>query len=330
MIKYFLAVLISFSVGMIIAPFIIKLIKRMNARQTILQYVQQHEAKQGIPTMGGSIFILATAFTVLVLDGANNSFCLFAMLVMLSYGILGFLDDFLKVALKRNLGLRSYQKIISQFLIALIASYFAYKNRYVGTAVNIPIFNILIDFKWWYLPFSVFIYIALTNSVNLTDGLDGLSGNVCCVYFAVYFVVAYMEMTNANDLGRTLYAKEISGLLIFIGALIGGLTAFLWHNSFKAKIIMGDMGSMALGGCGAMVAMLTKNPFLILLAGIMFVVSSISVIIQVIIFKLKRKRVFLMAPFHHHMELKGIPEPKIVSYYTIITFIGGVISLIVM
>lgn len=325
-----LAALVSFFIGMIIAPFAIKIIKKMRVRQTILSYVQQHEGKQGIPTMGGFIFIFSSLLTTLIFGGTKYVLTIFALLVMFSYGIIGFLDDFLKVTLKRNLGLRSYQKIISQFMIALIASYFAYKNHYVGTSVNIPIFNVVLNLRWWYIPFSIFVYIALTNSVNLTDGLDGLAASVSSVYFICFFIIVFIQMTNANNLGRTLYGEELSGLLIFISALVGGLVAFLWFNSFRAKVIMGDTGAMALGGCGAMIAMLTKNPFLILFTGIMFVASSISVIIQVMVFKLKHRRVFLMAPLHHHMELKGIPEPKIVSYYTIITFIGGVLSLIIM
>lgn len=330
MIIYLLAVLISFFMGMIIAPFAIKIIKKLRVKQTILKYVQQHEGKQGVPTMGGCIFIIPTVITTLILGKGEHMFAQFAILVMLSYGIIGFLDDFLKVILKRNLGLRGYQKIVSQIAIAVIATYFAYNNQYIGTSINIPIANIVLNLKWWYLPFSIFIYIAVTNSVNLTDGLDGLAGTTTAVYFLVFFIIIYIQMTNANDIGRTLYAQELSSLLIFIASLIGGIVAFLWFNSYKAKIIMGDMGSMALGGSVAMVALVTKNPFLILITGIMFVVSSISVIIQVIVFKIKHKRIFLMSPFHHHLELKGIKETNIVSYYTIITFIGGVVSLIIM
>lgn len=330
MIDYLLAVLISFFIGMIIAPFAIKLIKKLRVRQTILKYVQQHEDKQGIPTMGGCIFIIPTVITTLILGKGEHMFAQFAVLVMLSYGIVGFLDDFLKVILKRNLGLRGYQKIISQLAIAIIATYFAYKNQYIGSVINVPMTNIVWNLKWWYLPFSIFIYVAVTNSVNLTDGLDGLSGSTSTVYFVVFFIVTFVQMLNANNIGRTLYAQELSSLLIFIASLIGGLTAFLWFNSFKAKIIMGDMGSMALGGSVTMVALITRNPFLILITGIMFVASSISVIIQVIVFKIKHRRIFLMSPLHHHLELKGIKEAKIVSYYTIITFIGGVVSLIIM
>ncbi len=325
-----IAVLASFFLGMLIAPISINLIKRMRVRQTILSYVQQHEYKQGVPTMGGFIFIIPTIVITLVFGGANYMFCVFGLLVLSSYCVIGFLDDFLKVMLKRNLGLRSYQKIISQIVIASIATYFSYKNQYVGTTINVPVINTVWDLKWWYIPFSIFVYIAVTNSVNLTDGLDGLAGSTSIVFFIIFFIVISIQMLDAQDLGRTLYAQELYGLLIFLSALIGSLASFLWFNSFKAKIIMGDMGSMALGGCGAMVAMISKNPLLILLTGIMFVASSISVIIQVLVYKLKKNRVFLMAPLHHHLELKGINESKIVAYYAIITLISGVVSLIVM
>ncbi|MDD4316176.1 MAG: phospho-N-acetylmuramoyl-pentapeptide-transferase [Clostridia bacterium] len=329
MIKYLLAVIISFFAGMLIAPLTIKVVKRLRVKQTILSYVQQHESKQGIPTMGGAIFILPAVATSFLLGGGMMTN--FAVLIMLSYGMIGFLDDFLKVTLKRNLGLRAYQKIISQLLIAAIASYFAYKSQFIGPEIKVPMFNTVINLKWWYLPFSIFVYVALSNSCNLTDGLDGLAGSTSCIYFMVFFIITFMQMTTASDSGRTLYAQELSSLLVFLAALIGGIIAFLWFNSFRAKIIMGDMGALALGGTAAMVAMVTGNPFLILLTGIMFVTSSISVIIQVAVFKAtKGKRVFLMAPLHHHLELKGINESKIVSFYMIITFIGGVVSLIIM
>lgn len=329
MIKYLLAVIISFFAAMLIAPLTIRLVKKLHVKQTILSYVQQHESKQGIPTMGGAIFILPTVAASFLLGGGMMTN--FAALVMLSYGAVGFLDDFLKVTLKRNLGLRAYQKIISQLLIAAIASYFAYKSQFIGSEIRVPMLNTMINLKWWYLPFSIFVYIALSNSCNLTDGLDGLAGSTSCIYFMVFFIITFMQMTVANESGRTLYAEELSSLLVFIAALIGGLVGFLWFNSFRAKIIMGDMGALALGGAAAMVAMVTANPFLILFTGIMFVVSSISVVIQVVVFKAtKGKRVFLMAPLHHHLELKGINESKIVSFYMIITFIGGIVSLIIM
>lgn len=327
--KYLLALLTAFFIGMIIAPAIILLIKKLRVRQTILSYVEQHKEKQGIPTMGGWIFIIAATVSTLIFGGASHSFSLFIILIMLSYGIVGFLDDFLKVILKRNLGLRAYQKIISQLLIAFIASYFAYKNMYVGAAVNIPVFNVVWNMKWWYIPLSIFIYIAVTNAVNLTDGLDGLAGTTSVIYFVIFFVITFTQYNASQEYGMTLYAEELSSLLTALAALIGALAAFLWNNSYKAKIIMGDTGALALGGAVAGVAMLTKNPFLILTVGIMFVASSISVIIQVVVFKLKKKRVFLMAPLHHHFELKGYHESKIVTFYSVVTAIAGAVSLLI-
>lgn len=330
MIKCLLAILASFFIGMLIAPIVINLVKKMRVRQTILSYVQQHQSKQGVPTMGGFIFILPTIIVALVLGGADYVFIVFGILVMSSYAIIGFLDDFLKVILKRNLGLRGYQKIVSQLVIAVIATFFSYKNQFVGSEIRVPIINIILNLNWWYIPFSILVYIAVTNSVNLTDGLDGLAGTTSIIYFIGFLVIIAVQMMQAEDIGNTLYAEQLYGVLIFLSSLIGGLVAFLWFNAYKAKIIMGDMGSMALGGCGAMVAMVSKNPFLILIIGIMFVLSSISVIIQVAVYKTKHKRVFLMSPLHHHIELKGIHESKIVAYYALITFIAGVVSLIVM
>lgn len=327
--KYLIAILTAFFLGMVIAPLIVFLVKKMKVRQTVLSYVQQHQDKQGIPTMGGWIFIIAACVTSMIFGGLKHRFLLFSILIMLSYGIVGFLDDLLKVVLKRNLGLKAYQKIISQLLIAFIASLFAYKNLYIGSAVNIPIFGVVWEMKWWYIPFSIVIYIAVTNSVNLTDGLDGLAGTTSVIYFTIFFIIVYLQFANANEYGMTLYAEELSSLLVVIASMLGGLAAYLWHNTYRAKIIMGDTGSLALGGLAAGVAMLTKNPFLILFVGIMFVASSISVIVQVTVYKLKKRRVFLMAPIHHHLELKGYHEAKIVSFYSIITLIGGIVSLII-
>lgn len=330
MLKYLSAVLISFFIGMAAAPPIILLIKKLKARQTILCYVSQHKAKQGIPTMGGWIFLLSTSIATLALCGVKQRFALLCVAVMLAYGLIGFLDDLLKVVLKRNLGLRAYQKIISQVVIAFIASWFAYKSQYVGSAVNLPISGTVFEMKWWYVPFSMFVYIALTNAVNLTDGLDGLAGTSSAVYFSFFFVIVLFAFQRASDMGLTFYAEELSSLLVFISALIGGMAAFLWQNVSRAKIFMGDTGSLALGGAATAVAMLSKNPFLIPIVGIMFVLSCISVIVQVLFFKWKKRRLFLMSPLHHHLELKGVSEPKIVAYYAIITFVGGIVALAVM
>jgi len=322
------SMLVAFAIGMLIAPLIIKFLQSHNSVQVILHYVQQHKDKTNTPTMGGIIFVLATIITTLIFSGFTFRFALSALVIFFSYGVLGFLDDFIKIGLKRNKGLRAYQKIISQFLIALIASYFAYRNLYIGSEINIPILHITFNLRWWYIPFSMFVYIAMTNAVNLTDGLDGLAGSVSLIYLTVFLILTIVIFCNAEYLGNTFYALELKSLSIFIAALIGSLLAFLWFNSYKAKIIMGDTGALALGGACSSVAIFIKHPLLILFAGAMFVLSCISVIVQVLYFKRTRKRVFLMSPFHHHLELKGIHETKIVAYYCILTAIGGLIALI--
>lgn len=314
---------------MVLAPAVIYLIKKLRIRQTILFYVEQHKDKEGIPTMGGLIFLISTVISSFIMWSGQNTLALSALLIMLSYGIIGFLDDFIKIVLHRNLGLKAYQKIISQLAIAIIAAIFAYKNQYVGSTINLPFTDKALDMGFWFLPFCIFVFIATTNSVNLTDGLDGLAGSTTALFLATFFVITIITYYDYVDLGNTLYANELNNLLIFIAALIGGITAFLWHNSNKASIFMGDTGSLALGGACVSVAVFTKNPLIILIVGIMFVVSSISVIIQVLHFKRTKKRVFLMSPYHHHLEMKGYNEGKIVAFYSIITAIMGLFAILI-
>lgn len=321
--------LCAFAVGVIIAPPVIYLIKKLKARQTILTYVSQHKDKEGIPTMGGIIFLVPAIIFYFVFAKGQNRLSFVALAVTLAYGLIGGLDDAIKVIFKRNLGLKAYQKIISQLVIAVLATVFAYKNGYVGSQVFIPILKRYVEFGWFYIPFTVIAYIATTNCVNLTDGLDGLAGSTVVLYLSVAFVVIVGIYLESVDAGKTLYEQETYNLLVFISALVGGITAFLVFNSHKAKIFMGDTGSLALGGAVASVAVFIKNPLIIATIGIMFVMSGISVIIQVISFKLRKKRVFLMAPLHHHLEMKGLNESKIVSLYSVITVVTGAVTLLI-
>ena len=323
--KAFLALTLTFAASMLLAPVVIRLMKKLKAGQVILGYVEQHSAKSGTPTMGGIIFLLPVAAVTLALGYGRLS--LVAVLVMLGYGLLGFLDDFLKIKTKNNLGLKPYQKIIGQLGIAVIVGVFCYKNPVVGSAVNLPFTDKVWELKWWYVPFTVLVYVATTNAVNLTDGLDGLAGSVSTVYFAAFFFIALASAKNYEYYGQVLNFAEAQGIAVFAASVTGGLAAFIWHNFNPAKIMMGDTGSLALGGAAATVAVFTKNPLLILSAGIMFVVSCISVILQVIYFKLTKKRVFLMAPYHHHLEKKGYTEWKIVCWYTVVTLLFSTLSL---
>ncbi len=330
MVIFGISLLLSFFVAMFLCPAYISLMQKFSAKQTILSYVEQHKDKEGVSTMGGLVFLTSTAAVSLVMGGCSGELSIMFLAVMLGYGIIGFLDDFIKIKLKRNLGLRAYQKIVSQVAVAVIAAYFAYKNTYVGTVIEIPIIGTEFDLGIWYIPFAIIVFLAMSNAVNLTDGLDGLASTTNIIYFGVFVVIIGIMLAEATQNGNTVYESELRSLAICVSALIGGLLAFLWFNAHKAKIFMGDVGSLALGASAGMVALLTKNPLISILVGIMFVVSVLSVIIQVVSYKSRKKRVFLMAPYHHHLELKGHNESKIVSFYGITTLIAGVVSLIIM
>ena len=287
-----LSLFVSFIGGVILAPLVISGAKKLRAGQPILGYVEQHATKAGTPTFGGFVFLVPSLLvTVIFSIGEGFSMGVIAALVMASFAILGFLDDFIKIKTKDNLGLRPYQKIFGQLAIAIIVAVYAYRSPEIGSAVYIPFYAKAVDFGFFYIPFAVFVYLALSNCVNLTDGLDGL--------------------------------------ILFTTTLIGGVLAFLLFNTNKAKIFMGDTGSLALGGASAAVALFSKQPFLILFVGIMYIVSGISIILQVTYFKITHgKRIFLMAPFHHHLEKKGLGEAVICNIYATITLLMGVMAIL--
>lgn len=329
MLIFVICFITCFIVTLIFGKFVIWMNKRHKAQQNILHYVDNHSDKQGTPTMGGVMFIIPTCIVALCFAGLDNKFCVVAVTALLAYGILGFLDDFLKVRHKENLGLKAYQKMIGVGGIALILSVFAYQNRFIGSSIVIPYTDITINLGWWFIPLCFLVYIAASNAINLTDGLDGLAGSTSTAAFAAFAVILSFMYYTATNGGDVLYAKELHSLAIFTYAILGGVLAFLWYNSHPASIFMGDTGSLALGGALATIAVFIKNPLIVLIIGIIFVLTSISVIIQVVYFKLtKGKRVFIMAPFHHHLQYKGFKESKIVAFYTIVGILAGVIGIL--
>ena len=328
--KHFLtAILISFVIAILLSPLIIKLVKKLKLKQNIYEYVENHSSKAGTPTMGGIIFISAILITCLIMFKNNFTLVVLSLTALVSFGFLGFLDDFIKIKFRRNLGLKAYQKIIGQVAISIILCCFCYFSNIVPKQIYLPFMAKTVNLGWFYIPFMIVVLLAFTNSVNLTDGLDGLAGGTSFVYSVSFTVCFLIYILNAKKLGISyLVVEEWSNLLILCGACAGSLLAYLIHNSFPALIFMGDTGSLALGGLFGIMAIITGQIFIIPILGICFVLTSLSVIMQVLYFKLTKKRIFKMAPFHHHLQLKGMHESKIVSIYIIISVIIGVLGIL--
>ncbi len=310
MLKYYMAFLLALILGILLAFPILKLCKKFHLSQTILHYVDKHAGKSGTPTMGGLIFIFAIIIASAFFLRGQVMGALLALVTMVGYGLLGFLDDFIKVKFHKNEGLKPYQKIIGQVGISLVIAVYVYLN--IGG--KLEFFGLNIDIGAFIIPFIVFFFVAVTNSVNLIDGLDGLAGGVNSVYFLFFGLILVL-------LGQTEYA-----LISF--ASVGALLAFLIVNCFPAKIFMGDTGSLALGGLMASVAALSSTELLMPIIGLMFVVTAVSDIVQVLHYKRTHKRVFLMAPLHHHFEKKGVHENRIVLVYILITMVLGLCVLV--
>jgi len=251
--KYIFTFLITFLLALLFAPLVFLFSKKLKAKQTILHYVKEHEGKQGTPTMGGIIFILPAIIVSLLFFTTDYMLAIITLAVFFGYALLGFLDDFIKVRFKQNLGLRAYQKVLGQLAISLIIAIFVYNS--VGTEINIPFSNISVDLGFWIIPLVIITYIATVNSVNLIDGLDGLC-SVSSINYLFFFSIILM-VTSAGLNGIDML--ETQNIIISNFSILGALFAFLFFNSYPAKIFMGDTGSLGLGGYIASVSILTKN-----------------------------------------------------------------------
>ena len=302
------AFLASLTLMMIILP----ILKRLKAGQYILGYVKEHKNKSGTPTMGGLAFIVAIIVVGFCFFGFKDIRVNLTLSVTAGFTVVGFLDDFLKIYRKDNGGLKPYQKIIFQVAIATVAAVFCYLNDlcyvYLPFAGGKSVF-----LGWGIIPLVILIFTATVNCVNLTDGLDGLAGGTSTAYLFIMGLILSVQ-------------SDKSSLLCFIS--VGALAAFLLFNANRASVFMGDTGSLALGGFISCVSVFSGNSLYIPLLGIMFVFSGISVIVQVIYYKRTRRRVFLMAPLHHHFQMKGYTECKITYAYVLITALVGILSLL--
>lgn len=320
--------LLSFLSVAILVPLFIKIMKKKNAGQNILGYVTMHSDKQGTPTMGGIILFLV--FAVLCFSSLNfSTFFIFTISVALAYSLVGFLDDFLKIKNKQNLGLLPYQKIIGQVGISAILSFYVYFYSGMGGNIIIPFTMNVVDIGCFIIPLTFLVSIAITNSVNLSDGLDGLASSVSKIFFIAIFIIIIIIKNYLFSAG---YSDEIvsnySSLLLICSIIIGSLYAFLLYNTNKASVFMGDVGSLGLGGLMASVCAVSGLQLFIPIIGIMFVLSSTSVILQVFYYKHTKKRIFLMSPLHHHFQMKGYSEAKIVYGYKLVTIFLSIILIL--
>jgi len=288
--------------------------------QNILSYVSEHDYKSGTPTVGGIIFISSCIIAYYVFRSEENRLSEVCVAVFVAYALVGFIDDFIKIKLHRNEGLNPVQKTLFEIIIAVVVSVYAYTRGL--TKVSIPFTNTVVDLKFWYVPLCAFCFIATTNSVNLTDGLDGLAGGVTYVYALVFGSLLLIQVFKGGI--RYPVSKEYANVAQFSFCLSGALVGFLFYNTYRATVFMGDTGSLALGGAVAITAALSGNLLFIPIIGITYVASSISVILQVTYFRLSGgKRLFLMAPLHHHFQHKGYAESKIVFGYKFVTLVIG-------
>lgn len=320
---YLIAIIISTLLSILSGVVVIPLLKRLKAGQPILKYVEAHKEKNGTPTMGGLFFIVPSVLVFFLLGGSGRM-AIVAIAVGLAFMIVGFLDDFLKIKLRQNEGLKAYQKIVFQLSLSILVGVFCYLNGI--TIFYIPLINITINLGVFTIPIVALIFVAVTNSVNLTDGLDGLSSSVSIWYILSLIALCIVQLTFFGRL--YLRQDEYDNIIMLSCCLVGGILGFLFYNTNKAKVFMGDTGSLALGGFIGALTVFTSNAFYMPIIGICFVVSSLSVILQVLHYKRTRKRVFLMAPFHHHLQMKGYTESQICYFYSLITVIMGVLSII--
>jgi phospho-N-acetylmuramoyl-pentapeptide-transferase len=321
-----MALLLSFLLG----PALIRSLAAKQIGQPIREDgPAAHAAKAGTPTMGGVLIILALFLATVLVADIVNLYVALAAFVTVGFGVVGFVDDSLKLKRKSSRGLSARVKLLLQLAVALAAAVALYRQPYFSSVLGVPFFkNIRPDLGLWYIPFAMLVVVGASNAVNLTDGLDGLAIGPVMTAAGTYAFIAYV--TGHRTLAEYLQIPYVAGvgeLSVFCAAVVASGLGFLWFNTYPAQMFMGDVGSLALGAALGIVAVMTKNEILLIIVGGVFVIEALSVIFQVVSYRLRRKRVFLMAPIHHHYELKGWPEPQIIVRFWIISIICSLVAL---
>lgn len=324
------ALLTALIISILIGPRFIEWLRKLKFGQYILEDVKGHQSKAGTPTMGGLLIGFCTIGSTLLWADLRNPYLWLTLFVFAGFGFVGFLDDYLKVCKKENKGLSAKAKFGGQVLVALAAVAVLISLPGYSTKLYVPFFKMIHpDLGWAYLPFAVAVMVGASNGVNLTDGLDGLAIGASVVSGACFAVFIYVcgHASIANYL-QVAYIPKVGEVAIFASALVGAGLGFLWYNAYPAQVFMGDVGSLSLGGAFGFVAILCKQELLLLIVGGLFVLETLSVILQVGYFKFSGgKRMFRMAPLHHHFELKGIPESKIIIRFWILSILFALVAL---
>lgn len=304
--KVIIAFVLSLGVSLLLGPLIIPMLHKLKFGQNIREEgPKNHLKKAGTPTIGGLIFITSTIVSMIIMRYKPSDEGMIVMYGMLAFGLIGFLDDMLKIIHKHNEGLTSKQKFLLQLLFSVIAAWYGY--TVIGTKISVLFTNVQVNLGCFFIPFVMFYFVALTNAVNLTDGLDGLNTSVTIIVMIFFALISFKTGHESVS--------------VFSVALIGGLIGFLKYNKYPAKVFMGDTGSIALGGAISTILLILKNPLIIIIVGGIYVLETVSVIIQVTYYKKTKKRFFKMAPIHHHFEQLGWSEVKIVIVFSAITAI---------
>ncbi|MFO7965027.1 MAG: phospho-N-acetylmuramoyl-pentapeptide-transferase [Desulfobacterales bacterium] len=325
------ASLTAFLICVLIGPWVIRRLRELQVRQFIREDgPQTHLKKAGTPTMGGVLIVGAAVLSTLLWSNLTNHYVWIVLIVITGFGLIGFADDYLMQVKRRSKGLTARKKILLQCIPAVLTGVWVYLIPEFDTRVTIPFLkNVTPDLGWGYVFFAVFVIVGTSNAVNLTDGLDGLAIGPAIIVSVTYMVFAYVaghiKIAEYLQINYVAGSGEIS---IFCGALAGAGLGFLWFNTYPAQVFMGDVGSLSIGGVLGTVAVITKQEILLALVGGLFVIEALSVIFQVGFFKMSNgRRIFRMAPLHHHFELKGWAEPKVIVRFWIISIVLALLSM---
>jgi phospho-N-acetylmuramoyl-pentapeptide-transferase len=326
------AVLTALLVSFVLAPSMIAWLRRLRVGQHVRNDgPQTHLTKQGTPTMGGLLIIAALVSSVLLWSDLANKYVWVVLFATLAFGGIGFWDDYLKVVKKRSTGLRAVQKFGLQIAASLAVAFFLYfdKSDPNSTILSLPFMKrLFLDLSWFYIPFVVVVIVGSSNAVNLTDGLDGLAIGLVGIASTANAVIVYLGGNKIiADYLKILYIPGSGELAIFCGAMLGASLGFLWYNAHPAEVFMGDVGSLSLGGALGTLAVVTKHELILVIVGGIFVAETVSVILQVASYKLTGKRIFKMAPVHHHFEQIGWPESKVIVRFWVVGIILALISI---